>query len=61
MAKHEAPANSGSLTVKAFIIPDAPKHRAEAGFTPTRDAWATAEDIKQQRHEYEAEQNVWEV
>lgn len=59
MAKHTAPVNTGTLTFKDFIGTEAPKHRAtpvEDGFVPIRDAWTTADDIKQQRHEYEAEQ-----
>lgn len=59
MAKHSAPFDPQVMTFKDFIGTEAPKHRlapVEEGFVPIRDAWATTDDIKQQRHEYEAEQ-----
>lgn len=59
MAKHAAPYDPTTLDIRDFVPSTSePKHRAQIGegFVPIRDAWATADDIKQQRHDFEFEQ-----
>lgn len=58
MAKH---LDTTQAVSTGFRVPMTPQHRLTEEFIPDRDVWTTPEDIKAQRHEFDANRAQREV